>query len=62
MKSGAETARLLLRAVVGGTMIAHGVRHGRTPDGTARWFDGIGFRQPSLRAQDFGDGTPIRTL
>jgi putative oxidoreductase len=51
MKSGAETARLMLRAVVGGTMIAHGVRHGRTLDGTARWFGGIGFRQPRLQAQ-----------
>jgi putative oxidoreductase len=49
--SGAEAARLLLRAVVGGTMIAHGIRHGRTLDGTARWFGGIGFRQPELQAR-----------
>jgi putative oxidoreductase len=48
---GSETARLLLRAVVGGTMIAHGVRHGRTLDGTARWFGSIGFRQPGLQAR-----------
>ena len=49
--AGPETARLLLRAVVGGTMIAHGIRHGRTLDGTARWFGGIGFRQPGLQAR-----------
>jgi putative oxidoreductase len=49
--AGPETARLLLRAVVGGTMIAHGIRHGRTLDGTARWFGGIGFRQPDLQAR-----------
>jgi putative oxidoreductase len=52
MKAGGpETARLLLRTVVGGTMIAHGVRHGRTLDGTARWFGGIGFRRPGLQAR-----------
>ena len=49
--SGSETARLLLRAVVGGTMIAHGIRHGRSLDGTARWFGGIGFRHPGLQAR-----------
>jgi putative oxidoreductase len=49
--SGPETARLLLRAVVGGAMIAHGIRHGRTLDGTAHWFGGIGFRQPDLQAR-----------
>jgi putative oxidoreductase len=32
-------------------MIAHGVRHGRTIDGTSRWFESIGFRQPRLQAQ-----------
>jgi putative oxidoreductase len=44
-------ATLLLRAVIGGTMIAHGVRHARTLDGTARWFESIGFREPRLQAQ-----------
>jgi len=46
-----EIARLILRLSLGTTMIAHGVRHGRTIDGTARWFDSIGFRQPKLQAQ-----------
>jgi putative oxidoreductase len=42
---------LLLRAVLGGTMIAHGIKHGRSLDGTAGWFGSIGFRQPRLQAQ-----------
>lgn len=50
MSSGSELARLILRVTVGGTMIAHGVRHGRTLDGTARWFGSIGFRRPRLQA------------
>jgi putative oxidoreductase len=47
---GVDVARLLLRVALGGTMIAHGIRHGRTLDGTARWFGSIGFRQPKLQA------------
>ncbi|MCK0516784.1 DoxX family protein [Williamsia sp. DF01-3] len=43
--------QLLLRAAIGGTMIAHGVKHGRSIDGTARWFGTIGFKQPKLQAQ-----------
>ncbi|MWA06993.1 DoxX family membrane protein [Actinomadura sp. LD22] len=49
--AGKAAASLLLRAAVGGTMIAHGVKHGRTLDGTAGWFGSIGFRQPRLQAQ-----------
>jgi putative oxidoreductase len=47
---GIDMARLGLRATIGATMIAHGVRHGRTLDGTAGWFSSIGFRQPRLQA------------
>jgi putative oxidoreductase len=36
--------------MLGATMIAHGVRHGRTLDGTTRWFDSIGFRQARAQA------------
>lgn len=46
-----DTARLVLRVAVGGTMIAHGVKHGRTLDGTAGWFASIGFREPQLQAR-----------
>ena len=45
-----DVAGLMLRAVIGGTMVAHGVRHGRTLEGTARWFSSIGFRQPEVQA------------
>jgi putative oxidoreductase len=47
----AGVARLLLRAALGGTMIAHGVRHARTLEGTAGWFESIGFRHPRLQAR-----------
>ncbi|QTI70915.1 DoxX family protein [Gordonia polyisoprenivorans] len=49
--AGTAVARLLLRTVVGSTMIAHGVKHGKSLDGTAGWFGSIGFRQPRLQAQ-----------
>jgi putative oxidoreductase len=48
--SSRDVASLVLRAAIGGTMIAHGVRHGQTLEGTGRWFDSIGFRQPELQA------------
>jgi putative oxidoreductase len=48
---GREVAGLLLRVAVGGTMIAHGLKHGRSLDGTAGWFGSIGFRRPRLQAQ-----------
>jgi putative oxidoreductase len=49
--SGAEIPRLLLRGVVGSTMVAHGIKHGRSLTGTAGWFESIGFKQPRLQAQ-----------
>jgi putative oxidoreductase len=57
-------ASLVLRAVIGGTLIAHGVRHGRSLDGTAGWFGSIGFRQPRLQAAasavvEVGAGTAL---
>lgn len=48
---GADLARVLLRSMIGTTMIAHGVRHARTLAGTARWFGSLGFRQPELQAR-----------
>jgi len=48
--SSRDVESLVLRAAIGGTMIAHGVRHGRTLEGTGRWFGSIGFRQPKLQA------------
>jgi putative oxidoreductase len=49
--SGVELAGLMLRASVGGTMIAHGIKHARSLDGTAGWFESIGFRRPRLQAK-----------
>lgn len=46
-------ALLLVRVVLGITMIAHGVNHwlgGGRIEGTARWFAGLGLRQGKLQA------------
>ncbi len=45
-------------------MIAHGVKHGRSLDGTAGWFGSIGFREPELQARvsavvEIGAGTAL---
>lgn len=45
-------------------MVAHGVKHGRSIDGTAGWFGSIGFKQPKLQARasavvEVGAGTAI---
>lgn len=48
-----DVALLLVRVVLGGTMIAHGVNHwigGGKIAGTAGWFGGLGLRQPVLQA------------
>ncbi|WBB61286.1 DoxX family protein [Streptomyces sp. WMMC500] len=51
--SDTDLAALLLRLVVGGTMIAHGLNHafggGRLP-GTARWFESVGIRPGRVHA------------
>lgn len=62
--SESAVAPLLLRSVVGSTMIAHGLRHGRTLEGTAGWFESIGFREPMLQARlsamvEVGAGTAL---
>ena len=62
--AGLGVARLLLRTAVGGTMIAHGVKHGRSLKGTAGWFGSIGFRRPELQARtsavvEVGAGTAL---
>ena len=50
-KSTINAVQLLLRTSIGGTMIAHGVKHGRSLAGTAGWFGSIGFEQPELQAR-----------
>jgi putative oxidoreductase len=48
---GPAIAGTLLRLSLGATFIAHGLHHGRTLDGTAKWFGSIGFREPELQAK-----------
>jgi putative oxidoreductase len=42
---------LLLRIVVGLTIVAHGVNHARNLEGTARWFAKVGFRAAPMQAR-----------
>lgn len=42
---------LLLRVVVGLTIIAHGVNHARNLEGTARWFAKVGFKAAPMQAR-----------
>ncbi|TDV49863.1 DoxX family protein [Actinophytocola oryzae] len=49
----AGVALLLVRVVVGVTMVAHGLNHwrgGGRIEGTARWFSGLGLRHGRLQA------------
>jgi putative oxidoreductase len=41
---------LILRVWAGVVMLAHGVNHARSIDGTERWFAKVGFRSPRLNA------------
>jgi putative oxidoreductase len=42
---------LLLRVVVGLTIIAHGMNHARNLEGTARWFAKVGFKAAPMQAR-----------
>ena len=46
-----DVVSLLLRLWAGIVMIAHGLNHARTQEGTARWFASKGFRSPELNAK-----------
>src|SRR5690242_13705262 len=53
MNNGANAALLLLRVVVGFTMLAHGYNHvwgGGKIAGTARWFESLGLKPGILHA------------
>lgn len=45
-----DIALLVLRVWAGFVIIAHGINHGRSLDGTASWFESKGFRAPRLNA------------
>lgn len=46
-----DWAMLLVRVWIGIVIVAHGVNHARNLDGTASWFDRVGFRQADLQAR-----------
>lgn len=46
-----DVAMLVLRVWLGIVMLAHGVNHARTQEGTARWFEQKGFKSPQLNAR-----------
>lgn len=45
-----DIALLILRLWAALVIIAHGINHGRTLEGTANWFESKGFRKPKLNA------------
>lgn len=46
-----DVAMLVLRVWLGIVMVAHGVNHARSQEGTAQWFEKKGFRAPQLNAR-----------
>lgn len=44
-----DIASLVLRIVLGGIMLAHGVKHARGRTKTSNWFASIGFKSPELQ-------------
>ena len=46
-----DTAMLVLRVWLGIVMLAHGINHARSQEGTARWFEKVGFKAPELNAR-----------
>lgn len=42
---------LVARVWVGIVMLAHGVNHARTLEGTTAWFEKVGFKSPALNAR-----------
>ena len=46
-----DIALLIIRIWAAVVIVAHGINHARTLEGTARWFESKGFRQPRLNAR-----------
>jgi putative oxidoreductase len=44
-----DIAALILRLVLGGIMLTHGVKHARGRKKTSNWFGSIGFKSPELQ-------------
>lgn len=47
----AEIVVTALRVWLGIVMLAHGVNHARSQEGTAKWFARIGFKRPAMNAR-----------
>jgi putative oxidoreductase len=45
-----DIAMLVLRVGIGLVIVAHGVNHARSLEGTASWFESVGFKQARLQA------------
>ncbi|MDH3498948.1 MAG: DoxX family protein [Acidimicrobiia bacterium] len=45
-----DFAMLVLRVGIGLVILAHGVNHARSLDGTASWFESVGFKNAGLQA------------
>ena len=48
--SSIDIGLLILRLWAGVVIIAHGINHGRSLEGTANWFAKVGFKAPHLNA------------
>jgi putative oxidoreductase len=46
-----DVVSALLRLWAGAVMLAHGLNHARTQEGTAKWFASKGFKSPELNAK-----------
>lgn len=46
-----DVAMLVLRVWLGVVMLAHGINHARSQEGTAQWFEKVGFKSPQLNAR-----------
>lgn len=46
-----DLALLVVRVWAGTVMVLHGWNHGSNLDGTARWFESVGFREAAINAR-----------
>lgn len=46
-----DIAMLIMRLWLGIVMVAHGINHARSQEGTAKWFAKVGFRSPRMNAR-----------
>ncbi len=49
MTDPVSTSLLLLRLILGGVFLAHGVKHALGREKTTRWFESLGFKAPGIQ-------------